>query len=1222
MDMLNASLSFVTCVVFVLETYTLDPNTELEGRVENFLVLEYVISSYFLFDFMLRIILSDTPHTKVVEPLMLVDFMTTIPVFLNTGSHDLGGVTQLTSVLRVFRIARMHHLEAYIDNEIYRATFRVVFFIVLFIFATASLVQFFENDWSCSQYIELVLEADGEEGACQEVGEVYGSGAKEVCLGNPEEGLEEGLPTRFEIKCGIDGVRYNFHDMLYFTVVTITTVGFGDISPASPYGRIIVCCLIMGAVIVLPWLTSDLVEAMNTKSAYQRAIYAGKNGREHVLVIGSIHEKGIRTFFSEFYHEDNVLTEDPFQTVILSPFAPSEEMLTLLKSPLEYYLCFLQGHPMSDRDLRRGACESARACFILANKFSTHDEHEDAKTMVQALNIKRFVTMTQPTHKIQMFIQLLRPENKEHLTGTSTTDTAVVVAKSKRNTIASASGKGGGVKAKTKGIYKKQLYLDSSDFVEAIDETKLHLLAKGCLCPGLMTLISNLSSSGIEDLVDNENYSYSEARDVTAKGFDTEWEREYIQGSSKEIYVVPLSEEYEGLPFNDVSRIIFRVYGVMLIGLELNPLSCKTKITINPTNFTIPDVHRYHVHGISIASDKAQAILALSVNTGTGVITIFDEELGTARRQVTTTASTPAKRTIFTRKKTQVRASVLQKKSVAMKVHVKQGHQQQIDTASSSKASVETPEAAKKPRQNDDVFEDSGHQWKKLRASMCFPKSGEFAHAMGSLGKVYYLLPKPAQFEDVSLESIHEIESLSDNTDRVLVCGDLKNIQSFIMPLRGKNLSTVDLKPIIILSPNLKYLKSVWNRLAFFPMIYIIQGSPLENADLLRSGADVGESAVILAQSKIAFDRSQLEDAVLLDADTIFTYQGLVSMNSNVNVQVELITRQNLTFLNCRVAKSKIDPAAAAGMAFTSAITDRLLAKSFFDSRTTRVLSQLIVGEDVSNLHAFNRNTDKHGLEVPPDSQFFLISCPNKFYGKNFGKIYDEFLKLGILTLAIRRGVWVKLGSGPNGNSFPYVSTNPDEHTRVDKCDSLYVLSSHKSNQEVSDFVLDHFAKIVAVAANAAKRHHTQMLGARQNSLPLYALNHTRKSTTTSNPSSIEMERRLTKKLEDFQGEMRAQILDMASMLGKPPTDRNSFRTRSEHDLDGPQKKSNQNLSVEMISPAASVGSESPPALNHGSDRQTEGGGFSLANAGATAAHAANKGSRKRSALTTHKVEM
>ena len=47
-------------------------------------------------------------------------------------------------------------------------------------------------------------------------------------------------------------------------------------------------------------------------------------------------------------------------------------------------------------------------------------------TIMPGLNIKRFVSSEYPGRSIFMLIQLIRPENKEHLVGTATKDLALI----------------------------------------------------------------------------------------------------------------------------------------------------------------------------------------------------------------------------------------------------------------------------------------------------------------------------------------------------------------------------------------------------------------------------------------------------------------------------------------------------------------------------------------------------------------------------------------------------------------------------------------------------------------------------------------------------------------------------------------------------------------------------------------------------------------------------
>jgi voltage-gated potassium channel len=51
----------------------------------------------------------------------------------------------------------------------------------------------------------------------------------------------------------------NFGDAFYFTVVTLTTVGFGDITPTTQAGRFVTIAAILAGVILIPWQASKIV---------------------------------------------------------------------------------------------------------------------------------------------------------------------------------------------------------------------------------------------------------------------------------------------------------------------------------------------------------------------------------------------------------------------------------------------------------------------------------------------------------------------------------------------------------------------------------------------------------------------------------------------------------------------------------------------------------------------------------------------------------------------------------------------------------------------------------------------------------------------------------------------------------------------------------------------------------------------------------------------------
>ncbi|MBD2567342.1 ion transporter [Anabaena lutea] len=59
-----------------------------------------------------------------------------------------------------------------------------------------------------------------------------------------------------------------FLDAFYFSVVTMTTVGFGDVIPVSELGRLLTVLMILTGVALIPWQVGDLIKRL-VKTANQ-----------------------------------------------------------------------------------------------------------------------------------------------------------------------------------------------------------------------------------------------------------------------------------------------------------------------------------------------------------------------------------------------------------------------------------------------------------------------------------------------------------------------------------------------------------------------------------------------------------------------------------------------------------------------------------------------------------------------------------------------------------------------------------------------------------------------------------------------------------------------------------------------------------------------------------------------------------------------------------------
>ena len=56
--------------------------------------------------------------------------------------------------------------------------------------------------------------------------------------------------------------------MIYFVVVTLSTVGYGDVTPQSEEGRVSVIVLIIIVIVLIPKQTNELIRLMGFKNVY------------------------------------------------------------------------------------------------------------------------------------------------------------------------------------------------------------------------------------------------------------------------------------------------------------------------------------------------------------------------------------------------------------------------------------------------------------------------------------------------------------------------------------------------------------------------------------------------------------------------------------------------------------------------------------------------------------------------------------------------------------------------------------------------------------------------------------------------------------------------------------------------------------------------------------------------------------------------------------------
>lgn len=209
------NLSVVLLVVissglFVAQTFELPE--PLRHRLQ---LLDQAILGIFILEYLLRLWSARRPLSYLICPYSIIDLLAILPFFV--VSTDLLYI-RLLRWFRILRLARFVHGKTafgYISSEDGTILARILFtlFAIIFIFS----------------------------------GLIY----------QVEHPINSGFDT--------------FTDAFYFAIVTMTTVGYGDVTPISDLGQLLTILMILTGIALIPWQVGDLIKRL-IKTTHQTQI--------------------------------------------------------------------------------------------------------------------------------------------------------------------------------------------------------------------------------------------------------------------------------------------------------------------------------------------------------------------------------------------------------------------------------------------------------------------------------------------------------------------------------------------------------------------------------------------------------------------------------------------------------------------------------------------------------------------------------------------------------------------------------------------------------------------------------------------------------------------------------------------------------------------------------------------------------------------------------------
>lgn len=187
---------------------------------------------------------------------------------------------------------------------------------------------------------------------------------------------------------GEETFQITWANSVYFAVVTIMTVGYGDFVPYTFFGRIWIVVHIVRAAYFVARETAQLFEKRKTKRrGAERYVKAVET--HHVVVTGRVKWEFLRQFIQEFLKENN---NADAKVVVLtsSPTWTDDDWNKFISRSVfyDYHVVYIEGTPLEFDDLQRARVESARAVFLLPDPHRSDPYMEDSDTLKAILSIR------------------------------------------------------------------------------------------------------------------------------------------------------------------------------------------------------------------------------------------------------------------------------------------------------------------------------------------------------------------------------------------------------------------------------------------------------------------------------------------------------------------------------------------------------------------------------------------------------------------------------------------------------------------------------------------------------------------------------------------------------------------------------------------------------------------------------------------------------------------
>ncbi|CAN8073689.1 unnamed protein product [Agarophyton chilense] len=340
----------IVCILYIVNTY-------VKGIPTQFFVFQFCYGIAIAVNLVLSFVYAERPLLFAFSLGTIVEAISIPSLLFSSGGRWLNfNFLQAYCILAEWSMLEKHDIVMRNTSTLTRLLINLFLQLLTFLFVTSCGVQFFE------------------------------------LLGDPSQVLRS---ETFQI---------TWANSVYFAVVTLMTVGYGDFVPYTLFGRMWIVFHIIFAAYLVSREISLLIDALKSMRRGGGS-YVNSSGTDHVVVTGKVKWEFLQQFVKEFLAEGSnldtriiVLTSNPTWT-------DDEWHKFVSHNPLfDHHLMYLDGSALKMDDLGRAQVDSAKGVFVLADPHRQDPYREDSDILKAVLTIRNYTGLV-PIYALNTLVE-------------------------------------------------------------------------------------------------------------------------------------------------------------------------------------------------------------------------------------------------------------------------------------------------------------------------------------------------------------------------------------------------------------------------------------------------------------------------------------------------------------------------------------------------------------------------------------------------------------------------------------------------------------------------------------------------------------------------------------------------------------------------------------------------------------------------------------------------